>query len=160
MFNDLREKEKLAYSVRSSYNRIDNIGTIKLKIGTTTENNETGEISYDNVEKSIEGFKRHITDLKNQKVSEEELNNAKLSLKNELLSSNESASDKLSSIALGIASPYGVSRQNQYFDMIDTITAQDIYNAANYIFSGKPVYSILATPNTLAAEKDYLDKLN
>lgn len=160
LFNDLREKEKLAYSVRSSYNRIDNIGTIKLKIGTTTENNETGEISYDNVEKSIEGFKRHITDLKNQKVSEEELNNAKLSLKNELLSSNESASDKLSSIALGIASPYGVSRQNQYFDMIDTITAQDIYNAANYIFSGKPVYSILATPNTLAAEKDYLDKLN
>lgn len=160
LFNDLREKEKLAYSVRSTYNRIDDIGTLKLKIGTTTENNETGEISYDNVQKSIEGFKRHIADLRAQKVSEEELNNAKLSLKNEILSFNEGASGKISSLSLGVASPYGISKQNQYFEMIDTISAKDLNNAANYIFSGNPVYSILATKNTLDANNDYLSNLN
>lgn len=159
LFNNLREQEKLAYSVRSKYSRIDDIGTIKLKIGTTTENNQTGEISYDNVQKSIEGFKRHIADLKTNKVSKEELENAKLSLKNEILSSNESSGGKISSLGSGICSQYGISKENQYFDMIDNITQEDILNAANYIFSGHPVYSILATQNTLDANKEYLSKL-
>ena len=43
--------------------------------------------------------------------------------------------------------------------MIDTITADDIYNAANYIFKEKPVYSIVATENTLKANEKYLNSL-
>ena len=36
----------------------------------------------------------------------------------------------------------------------DEITVDDIHNAANYIFAGKPVYSILATENTLKENKE------
>lgn len=160
LFSDLREKEKLAYSVRSRFSRTEDIGTMNLSIGTTTENKETGEISYENLQKSIEGFKRHVNKIKTEKVSEEEFNSAKLSLKNDILSSNEGTSGKTASLNIGITSPYGLSRENQCLDMIDQITIDDIYNAANYIFSGQPVYSILATENTLKANKEYLDNLS
>lgn len=160
LFSDLREQEKLAYSVRSKFGRIEDIGVMKLSIGTTTENKDTGEISYDNVQKSIEGFKRHVNKMKNEKVTEEELTSAKLSLKNDILSANEGTSGKTSSLGEGLVSPYGLSKENQVLDMVDKITVEDIHNAANYIFSGKPVYSVLATENTLIANKEYLDGLS
>ena len=50
--------------------------------------------------------------------------------------------------------------QTKLQQVYDEITSDDIYNAANYIFKGKPIYSILATDNTLKANKDYLDKLS
>ena len=42
---------------------------------------------------------------------------------------------------------------------VEKITADDIYNAANYIFAGKPTYSILATEDTLNANKEYFEKI-
>ena len=41
----------------------------------------------------------------------------------------------------------------------DKITVDDIYNTANYVFSNKPTYSIVATENTLNANKQYLESL-
>ncbi len=159
LFQDLRETEKLAYSVRSTVNYHDNTGIMKLRIGTTTENKQTGEISYDNVQKSIDGFNRHIQKIKTEKVSEKELENAKLYLKNLILSDNEDGFGKMISLDIGLHNYYGPSRENQFIDMIDNITVDDIYNMANHIFNSKPVYSINATPNTLAANKEYFKKL-
>ncbi len=156
LFTDLREKEKLAYHVRSNYSNSDNTGIFTLKIETTTENKETGETSFDNVKKSLEGFKRHINLIKSEKVSEDELNNAKLSLKNSVLNSVQTSAQKNTELIINASSPYGIYRTNEYFEMIDTITADDILNAAKYVFSNKPVYSILATENTLKANQDYL----
>ena len=159
LFSDLREKEKLAYHVKSSTKNYENIGVMSLKIGTTTDNKETGEQSFDNVKKSIDGFNRHIEKIKTEKVTDEELANAKLSLKNSVLNSNHASDDKTISLLQGLNSPYGLERENLLFNEIDKITAEDIYNAANYIFSGKPTYSIVATDDTLKANKEYLDGL-
>ena len=159
LFSDLREKEKLAYHVKSSYKTYENIGVMSLKIGTTTDNKDTGEQSFDNVKKSIDGFNRHIEKLKTEKVTDEELANAKLALKNNVLNGNHASDDKTLSLLSGLNSPYGLSRENLFFNEIDKITADDIYNAANYIFAGKPTYSIVATEDTLKANKDYLDGL-
>ncbi len=159
LFMDLREKEKLAYHVKSRYQSNDNTGVISLRIGTTTENKETGEQSFDNVQKSIEGFKRHIDKIKTEKVTEEELNNAKLSFKNAILNDNHTPGDKNINLILGVNSPYGTFKDNQLFDEIDKITVDDIYNTANYVFSNKPTYSIVATENTLNANKQYLESL-
>ncbi len=159
LFSDLRENQKLAYHVRSNFENNEDTGVFVLKIETTTENSDTGEISYDNVQKSINGFNKHIDTIKSEKVSEEELNNAKLNLKNQILNSCHSADDKLTLLYQGIDSPYGISRENQMYDMIDSITADDIYNAANYIFAGKPVYSIVATENTLKHNQEFLNSL-
>lgn len=160
LFMDLREKEKLAYHVNSSYQRFDNTGVIALRIGTTTENKETGEKSFENVQKSIDGFNRHINKFKTEKVTEEELNNAKLNLKNIILNTNQRSDDKNLNLILGLNSPYGALQDNQLFKEIDNITVDDIYNTANYVFSNKPTYSIVATENTLKANEDYLKKLS
>ena len=159
LFNDLREKQKLAYSVRSNLTSKGNTGVISLVIGTTTDNKETGEKSYDNLQKSINGFKQHIAKLKSEKVSETELESAKLSLKNTILSINESVACKTSSLNDGLNSYYGAGRDNMYLDMIDKITTDDIYNAAQYVFAGKPLYSIVATKDTLKYNEEYLDSL-
>lgn len=160
LFDDLREKQKLAYAVRSGISYIDDIGTVSLKIKTTTENKDTTEVSYENVQKCIDGFKKHIEKLKTEKVTEGELNNAKLSFKNSILSSNETNTDKNVSLEYGLMSPYGLNQENIILDTIDKITADDLYNAANNIFAGKPLYSILATENTLKNNEEYLNKLS
>ena len=159
LFTDLRENEKLAYNVKSNYTSTDDMGVITLRIGTTTENKETGETSFDNVQKSIDGFNRHIEKIKTEKVTDEELNNAKLTLKNAVLNSMHSADGKNNNLMQTGDSAYGIQKANLYFKEINNITADDIYNTANYVFSGKPVYSIVATENTLKANEEYLNKL-
>ena len=159
LFMDLRENQKLAYHVKSSVSNYDDIGTIVLKIGTTTDNKETGEKHFENLQKSIEGFKKHIDKMKSEKVTDEELANAKLSLKNAILNNNHSSLNKSLSLINSADSDYGTSKTDIMLDEIDKITPDDIYNAANYIFSGKPLYSILATDDTLQANKEYLQSL-
>ena len=159
LFMDLREKEKLAYHVKSNYSSSDDIGVMTLRIGTTTDNKETGEAHFDNVKKSIEGFNRHIHKIMSEKVTDEELQNAKLSFKNSLLNSCHSSSGKVSNLTKTVDTPYGINRTNMLLNEIDKITAEDIYNAANYIFSNKPTYSIVATEDTLKANQEFLKSL-
>ena len=159
LFNDLREKQQLCYRVNSNVRYYGNAGLFKLYISTTTENKENNEISFDNVPKSINGFNKHIQKIMTEKVSKEELNNAKLNFKNAILSDAETGLGKNNSIAMNITGLNGPLTDNELLKAIDEITIDDIYNAANYIFSGKPTYSILATKNTLNANKDFFKTL-
>jgi hypothetical protein len=58
-----------------------------------------------------------------------------------------------------VDTPYGKYRTNMLLNEIDKITAEDIYNAANYIFSNKPTYSVLATEDTLKANEEFFKGL-
>lgn len=156
LFSDLREKQKLAYQVNSRLSYFDNSGVVSLFIKTTTDDNQTGEVSYDNLQKSIDGFSGHVKKLMSENVSEEELESAKLTIKNRILNYNEMTSDKNSSILDGFQSPYGVSLDNQVLDVVDKITTDDIRAAANYVFSTNPTISIVATKNTIDNNRDYL----
>ena len=60
LFNNLREKEHLAYSVYSDLDNSGNCGELSLHILTTTDNKEIGEVSYDNLQKAINGFNKQI----------------------------------------------------------------------------------------------------
>ena len=159
LFSDLREDKKLAYWVGSNYRSNNNIGTFNLCIGTTTEDKEAGTTSFDNIQKSINGFNEHIQKLLTENVTDEELKNAKLQLKDDILCLKESQSGKTSAIISGIEDTNGVDQLNQKLKMIDEITVDDIRNAAKYIFNNKPTYSILATQNTLDFNKEFLDSL-
>lgn len=159
LFTDLREKQQLAYHVNSSVEYIDNAGVLSMSIETTTDNKDSAEISYDNVKKSIEGFNKHVNLMKTTKVTEEELKNAKLQYINSILSNSETSSDKNRALASSIHSQYGLMYENKLIKAVEEVTADDIYNAANYIFTNKPVYSILATQDTLDANKTYFSTL-
>lgn len=160
LFSDLREKQQLAYRVNSIVNFWDNAGIMKLSIGTTTDNNVSGEKSFENVQKAINGFNENIRRIMTEKVSQTELETAKLNLKNRILSSVETTYDKNSSISSSARSLNGPLADNEMIKLIDEITADDIYNTANYIFRGKPTYSILATENTIDANKEFLKSLS
>jgi predicted Zn-dependent peptidase len=159
LFTDLREKRHLAYSVHSAVDYCQNMGVLLLAIGTTTENQETGEKTFDNVQKSIDGFNENIAKIMNEKVSEEELNTAKKQLKTRILSTFDTIYARNTELSESKFSPYGLDYINKRLENIDNITAEDIQNAAKYIFSSKPIYSITATQGTIDANKEYLDKL-
>ena len=158
LFDILREKQNLAYSVYSDINRTGNLGEISLNILTTTDNKEIGEINYDNVQKSINGFNNQINELITGKFTDSDLENAKRSMKAGLLI-NEGTSEKLSVLHSGMNSRHGIDYNNKLFDEIDKITKEDIMNFASRVFANKPVYSIVASKDTLDANKDFFAEL-
>ncbi len=158
LFNTLREKEHLAYSVYSSLGRSHDCGELSCNILTTTDNKEIGEFSYDNVQKSINGFKRQIELLRAGEFTEREFENAKLALKASLLE-NEGAASKLRNLESGMNSLYGISYRNKVYDSIDKVTKQDVLDFASKVFTQKPVYSVVATKDTLDFNKDYFKYL-
>ena len=149
LFMDLREKQKLAYKVNSSFDRYGNTGIITCFIKTTTDDPDNKLFTYDNVKKSLDGFKKHIEKLKTEKVSLEELEAAKLRLKTDILNDTESSADRTAVLLSNIYSPYSIKGTDTYLKLIDEITPDDIYNAANYAFGGNSVTSIVASPDTL-----------
>ncbi|MBR1424005.1 insulinase family protein [bacterium] len=159
LFNDLREQRHLCYAVSSEYLTVNDIGVFSLNIETTTNNAETGKNSYDNIQKSIKGFNENIKKITTEKVSEDELNRAKKTIKSEILSNFEMNDDKNAVLLAGVGSAYGVNFINQELELIDKITPDDILNAAKYVFSSEPIYSISATKDALNANEKYLNSL-
>ena len=154
----LREKEKLCYSAYSYCDIKGDLGQIFLKILTTTDDKENNIHSYENLKRSIEGFKRLIKEIAEGKFTEEDFDNAKLALKADMLSSQK-AIIKINNIQRGLCSKHGITFYNQLYDNIDAITKEDIINFAKKLSSIPPVYTITASKETLDANKEYLSSL-
>lgn len=151
LFTDLREKEKLAYSVSSNLSFQNDTGIMNLTIGTTTDPETVGEGSPENAKKAIEGFNRNVNLLKTELVSEEELQQAKNKLKTSILDNRESNSDLTMQMHDYRNSAYGLNHIKQMYEAIDKITVQDIMATANYVFANPAITSIVASQNTLDA---------
>lgn len=158
LFNNLREKEKLAYSVHSSLNTSQfEASTLTCRILTTTDSPDLK--SYDNVEKSIKGFTRQINKMKTGEFTDKELDVAKLNFKRQLLNATENSADKVLTASKGINSVNGLDEINQEYNEIDGITKEDIINAANKIFNNKPLYSVRASKDTIDANEEFFKTL-
>lgn len=149
LFKDLREEQKLAYSVGSGCYNIKDTGIIELYIGTTTESHDPKEGSPENVTKALNGFNKHVNLLKTENVSQKELDDAKLMLKTGILNSLETNSDKLATIHSDAETPYDIHHTQALLDAIDKLTADDVRAAANYVFANPCVTSIVASQKTL-----------
>lgn len=151
LFTDLREKEKLAYRVRSELDSEKDTGVMLLSISTTTESDDPKEGSPENAKKALEGFNRNVQLLKTTNVSQKELEDAKVKLKTEILNNFETSIDKTITTHVTSASPYGIRYIQEKIDAIDKVTIDDIRAAANYVFANQPVTSIVASQKTLDA---------
>ena len=158
LFNTLREKEHLAYSVYSNIDRLGDCAELSCHILTTTDNKDIGEISYENVQKSINGFNRQIGALLNSDYTDDDLESAKRIFKAKLLN-KEGTPSKLNALNSGLNSLEGLDFENQLLNEIDNITRADIDAFARKAFSNPPVYSIVASKDTLEANKEYLQNL-
>ena len=158
LFDNLREKENLAYSVFSDYIALGDQGQLSLNILTTTDNKDIDEQSYDNVQKSINGFNRQIKELIDGKFTDEDLDIAKRSIKAGLLN-NEGNYAKIDALQASLNSPYSLDLKNKVYEEVDKITKQDVIDMAQKIFSNNPIYAIVASQDTLDANKDFFDSL-
>lgn len=148
LFKDLRENQKLAYSVGSNYFSIKDTGIISLHIGTTTESPDPKEGSPANITKSLEGFNRNVNLLKTENISEKELQDVKAKIKTEILNGLESNAGKVYSFTDNKDSVYDTNYCIELYNAIEKLTADDIRAAANYIFKNPPITSIVANQRT------------
>lgn len=159
LFSDLREKQKLAYTVSSQIQSFENSGIITLRILSTTDDKKQNDIKYDNLQKCLDGFQAHTDALMTEYVSDEELEAAKMQLKQDIALQMELPMSATSLLSMNMTQPYGIRRIDEYVKAIDKITKQDIMDAAKHVFSNKPVYSILASPDTVNNQMNYIRSL-
>ena len=159
LFKDLREKEKLAYSVKSRFATDNEDAFIQIGIKTTTEDAQNGLVHYQNIQKSLDGFKRHTDNLVQNSISEEDLNEAKLSILSQIIFETEESSGKHWQLAKNADSFYGPEYTKALITAIQELAPEDIQKSAQINFTKPSVISIVANKNSLDANKEYLQTL-
>jgi len=129
LFQNIRERQGLAYAVFSELNPYRDTGCLSIYAGTSQES----------ARKVVESIVNEFRDLKEKAVSEEELRRAKDHLKGSLMLSLESTASRMTNLA----------RQEMYFgrfftldelvESIEAITAADVQRIARTFFDPKQI---------------------
>ena len=127
LFQNIRERQGLAYSVFSELNPYRDSGCLSIYAGTSLES--AGKV--------VASILKEFSDLKQHPVSEEELRRAKDHLKGSLMLGLESTTSRMSNLA----------RQDMYFhrffsldelvESIETVSAADVERIARTFFDPK-----------------------
>jgi predicted Zn-dependent peptidase len=129
LFQNIRERQGLAYAVFSELNPYRDTGCHSIYAGTSVES----------ARKVVESITREFRQLKEERVSDEELRRAKDHLKGSLMLGLESTSSRMSNLA----------RQEMYFgrfftmdellESIESVTAEDVQRIARTFFDPKQI---------------------
>ena len=129
LFQNIRERQGLAYAVFSELNPYRDTGCLSVYAGTSIES----------VRQVIESILREFLQLKQERITEEELRRAKDHLKGSLMLSLESTSSRMSNLA----------RQEMYFhrfftldelvESIEAVTADDVQRIAQTFFDQRHI---------------------
>src|SRR5208283_951087 len=124
LFQNVREKQGLVYSIFSELNTFRDTGLLSVYAGTSRES----------APKVVQSIVNEFRQLKENPISEEELKRAKDQLKGNLMLSLESSTARMSNLA----------RQEMYYDRffgmdeiierIQTVTVEDLLQSANELF--------------------------
>ena len=129
LFQNVRERQGLAYAVFSELNPYRDTGCLSIYAGTSIES----------AKKVVEAIRNEFRDLKENLVADEELRRAKDHLKGSLMLSLESTSSRMSNLA----------RQEMYFgrffsldelvESIESVSASDVQRIAQTFFDPKQI---------------------
>lgn len=129
LFQNIRERQGLAYAVFSELNPYRDTGCLSIYAGTSIES----------ARKVVESIMKEFRDLKEKAVADEELRRAKDHLKGSLMLSLESTSSRMSNLA----------RQELYFGRffsldelvksIESVTAGDVQRIAQTFFDPRQI---------------------
>ena len=111
------------------------------------------------MQKSLDGFKKHLDMLRTTPVSEQELENAKMTYLNRLSAGLETNAGKADALSGSVATYYGKDYLDKLIEAVHEIEPEDIQAIANKYLSQPSVISIIASQKTLDANKDYLASL-
>ncbi len=133
LFLELRDKKGLAYVVRSSYETFAKAADFYIYIATEPQN----------INVSLEGFKEEIDKIKNTKVSEEELENAKINMLGKWAFTQETNNNQAILYANYGIQGLGFDFNDRAKEKLKLVTAEDIQNCANKYLNDISVLSIL-----------------
>src|SRR5690348_7377895 len=129
LFQNIRERQGLAYAVFSELNPYRDTGCLSIYAGTSVES----------ARRVVESITNEFRQLKQQRVSDEELRRAKDHLKGSLMLSLESTASRMSNLA----------RQEMYFhrfftldelaESIEAVTVDDVHRISQTFFNQKHI---------------------
>lgn len=124
LFQEVREKRGLAYSIFSTSSPFRNFGISYVYAGTSREN----------MEKVIELVLEQFRQIKKEGISQAELDKARESLKGSLVLGMESTSSRMSWLARSLFYYDRVMTIDEIFDKVDKVTNDNIIRLANEFF--------------------------
>jgi predicted Zn-dependent peptidase len=147
LFQNIRERQGLAYSIYSDLNPYLDTGCLSVYAGTSRQS----------AAKVVQSVVSEFKQLKSAKLPEEEVRRAKDQLKGSLMLSLESSTSRMSNLA----------RQDMYFDKfygmdaviekIEAVTAEDLHEMANDFFRTEAIaVAALGNLNGLKISRDEL----
>lgn len=148
--NSLREEQQLAYLAHSEVPKTNSNKIINFHIQTSSENTE-------NLKKSIDGFSKITQDLIENKVSEEELQNAKIRLKIRNLNIMTKSTERNNELKIGIPTPYGTNYLDENLKAINEIQPEHIQRMAYMIFDKPSITVIETNRDSFDKNKAYLE---
>ncbi|MBE6450492.1 MAG: insulinase family protein [Alphaproteobacteria bacterium] len=133
LFQEIREKRGLVYSVYSYHSSQTSTGLFGIYAGTSADQlNTLLPVVSDEIKKVL-----------NEYVTDKELNRAKVQLKASMLMALESSSSTAEVIARQMLLHGRVIPTDEVIAKIDNVSKDDILKAAQYFFSSTPTYTLL-----------------
>jgi predicted Zn-dependent peptidase len=129
LFQNIREKQGLAYAVFSELNPYSDTGCLSVYAGTSLES----------ARQVVESVLREFTDLKQGPAPAEEVRRAKDHLKGSLMLSLESTSSRMSNLARQEMNFHRFFSLDELAESIEKVTAEDVQRVACTFFDQKNV---------------------
>jgi len=139
LFLELRDKQGLAYNVRSSAESLEKTGTFTIYIGTDPKN----------IEKSIKGFEIEIEKIKNTLVEEHELEGAKENVLGRFLYFTQTNVQKASMTGYDEVMGLGYDWCEKYLASVKNVKAQEIQDVARKYLTQDTLICVLAPKDAL-----------
>jgi predicted Zn-dependent peptidase len=147
LFQNIRERQGLAYAIFSDLNPYRDTGCLSIYAGTSRQS----------AEKVVESVVKEFRDLKDKKITQEELRRVKDQLKGSLMLSLESSTARMSNLA----------RQEMYYDRffgldeiihrVEEVTAEDLQQLSREYFQPEKIaVTVLGNLNGLKISREQL----
>ena len=129
LFQNIRERQGLAYSVYSDLGSYSDTGCLSIYAGTSLE-------ATRNV---VESVLKEFRSLKNDLVPDEELRRAKDHLKGSLMLSLKSTSSRMSNLARQEMYFHRFFTMDELVDRVEAVTAEEVRGVAQNLFDAKQI---------------------
>ena len=134
LFVNLRDKQGLAYTVRSQYDTMLHSAIFNMYIGTAPNN----------IQKSLDGFKDELQKLADNLVTDDELKGAKENISGRLKYFTQNNSQIGAVNGYNYMMGLGLQYNELFLDDVNNVTAQDVSDMAKRLLSMPKLVTILA----------------
>ena len=147
LFQEVREKRGLAYAVYSYHQGYSDAGAVKMYVGSTTGN----------VEEAVEVISEQLDKVRDELVSDEELQRTKEQLKSSTILAMESTAARMTRTGRSIITGQELLTPEEISARVDAVTADDVKRLANDHLKLENMYHAAVGPKELDVAR-YLSK--